>query len=325
MKRFTFTFSDTIWHKIYEPLLRHSRIFRNLIIVYSYIRRKIITKPIPKEILINKEGFKDYNINYNWFIENKPIGISWIARLKNSVDYLEQVVEAFLPYLDEIILASEKSTDWTNELCEKLAKKYPDKIKYYLYEHKINFRDYDWIEQPTSDSIHSFAYFTNWAFAKSKYKYVMRLDDDILPISETWEKMRNYIFEKKPKKYLLYFWINVLKRWNKIWVMSKQPRCWTWWDNWIYPVSKYTYFTQIVWSTEAFHLDLYYKAFEFWYLHLKNLKKLNWTADYKDSEWWKFFQSLSDKSDIHEFHKYVKFPTSRIYEILFDNNIIWIK
>ena len=133
------------------------------------------------------------------------------------MDFLEPVVEAFLPYLDEIILVAEQADDGTNELCEKLAKKYPNKVKYFLYEHEVRFRSYDGAaEQPTSNSIHSFAYFTNWAFAKSTYKYVMRLDDDILPIPETWHKMREYIFKDEPNKYLLYYGINIYKKRNRV-------------------------------------------------------------------------------------------------------------
>jgi glycosyltransferase involved in cell wall biosynthesis len=132
-----------------------------------------------------------------------------VARLKNSADFLTIVVEAFLPYLDEIILVAEQASDSTNEICQELASKYPDKVKYFLYEHEVRFRSYDGDNQPTTDSIHSFAYFTNWAFSKSTYRYVMRLDDDILPVPETWEKMRSHIMKNNPNEYLLYYGINI--------------------------------------------------------------------------------------------------------------------
>ncbi len=322
MKRFTFTFSDIVWHKFYEPLLRHSKIFRTFVVYYSYFRRKYSVQPVPQEILINKEWKTEYNIPYTWFIDSKKLWISGVARLKNSADFLENVVEAFLPYLDEIVLVAEQATDGTNEICERLAATYPEKVKYYYYPFAIRFRDYDGDDQPTTDSIYSFAYFTNWAFARTTYKYVMRLDDDILPVPDTWERMRKYIFEKEPNEYLLYYWVNVLARGSQYGVMSRIPRCWTWWDNGIYPVSQYSYFTQIVGSTEAFHLNLLYRPFWFWYLHLKNLKKWFWTADYAQSEWGKYFQELSTGSEITEFHEYVDFPPSKIYKILLDNAII---
>ncbi len=323
MKRFTFTLWDDIWHIIFEPLLRHSKVFRTAIVYYSYYRRKYSVQPVPLSILINKEGHTNYNISPDWFTEEKKLWISGIARLKNSIDFLEVVVEAFLPFLDEIILVAEQASDGTNELCESLAKKYPDKVKYFLYEHEVRFRSYDGADQPTTESIHSFAYFTNWAFSRSTYQYVMRLDDDILPVPETWTKMRKYILEKTPHEYLLYYGINIYRKGNQVGIMKKLPRGGTWWDNGIYPVSEYSYFTQIVGSTEAFHLNLKYRPFELGYLHLKNLKKWFWTANYADSEGWEYYKNLSSSSDLDEFHKYVNFPPSRIYEILLDNKIIW--
>lgn len=101
-------------------------------------------------------------------------------------------------------------------------------MKYFFYPFTIRFRNYDGDDQPTSESIYSFAYFTNWAFSKSKYKYVMRLDDDILPIPEVWEKMRKYILEESPDRYLLYYGVNILARGNRVGVMKKYPRCGTW-------------------------------------------------------------------------------------------------
>jgi glycosyltransferase involved in cell wall biosynthesis len=151
-----------------------------------------------------------------------------VARLKNSADFLENVVEAFLPYLDEIILVAEQATDGTNEICERLAQAYPEKVKYYFYPFTIRFRDYDGEDQPTSDSIYSFAYFTNWAFSRTTYKYVMRLDDDILPIPETWEKMRTYILKNTPNEYILYYGVNLHKIENQIGIMQKYPRVGTW-------------------------------------------------------------------------------------------------
>jgi hypothetical protein len=137
--------------------------------------------------------------------------------------------------------------------------------------------------------------------------------------------MRKYILEKEPNEYLLYYGVNLLARWNCYGVMTKIPRCGTWGDNGIYPVSEYSYFTQIIGSTEAFHLNLLYKPFWFGYLHLKNLKKWFWTLDYQHSEWGKYFQKLSKNSSVGEFHDYIDFPSSRIYEILINNHIIWIR
>jgi glycosyltransferase involved in cell wall biosynthesis len=125
-----------------------------------------------------------------------------VARLKNSADFLEICVKAFLPYLDEVILVAEKSTDNTSEICEKLVREHPDKIKYFYYEYEVFFRNSEQPMPPTN-SVHSFAYFTNYAFSKTSYQYVMRLDDDILPIPKFWKNLKN-IYINNTGKYLLY-------------------------------------------------------------------------------------------------------------------------
>jgi len=263
INKFAYNTYDIFWIRVLDPLLRKSEFFRSVAIRYSYMKRKNRVPPVPEEILKNKEGFTDFDIPRSWFTEEKKLGISGIARLKNSADFLEPVAEAFLPYLDEIILVAEQANDGTNEICEKLAEKYPEKIRYYFYPHQIIFRDYDGDEPPTSDSIHSFSYFTNWAFSKSTYKYVMRLDDDILPIPETWEKLREHVLTKQPNTYMLYYGINLLREGNRVGIMRNLPRCGTWGDNGIYPVSEHSYFSQIPGGTERFHLPLLYEAFEF--------------------------------------------------------------
>ena len=314
--------SSHIWNKVLYPLIQKISIIQKLADFISYNIRKRRAKPISKTYCINKEWFTNYNIDYDRFISPKKLWITWIARLKNSADFLELCVESFLPYLDEIILSAEQSTDDTNIICQRLANKYPDKIKYYLYDHKVIFRDYDWELPPTSDSVHSFAYYTNRSFSKATYQYVMRLDDDLLPFPDVWEKMRAYILDKNPQEYLLYSWINILKQWNRVGVMKSLPLCGTWWDNSIYPVNEFCYFSQIPWSTERIHFNLPYKRFWLWFIHLKNLKRWYGTWAYNNSSAGEFYKKFVETSALWEIHEHTNYPPSKIYEILSYHNII---
>jgi len=47
------------------------------------------------------------------------------------------VIESYLSFVDEIILVDNLSTDKTKEICLKLQKKYPDKIKFYTYPYEV--------------------------------------------------------------------------------------------------------------------------------------------------------------------------------------------
>lgn len=245
------------------------KITRFLMDIIAWIKLKIIAKKLDSNILINKEWIKEMNIPYEWFTENKPLGISWIARLKNAEDFLEIVVESHIPFLDEIILVDNMSTDNTKKICLKLAEKYQKKIKFFEYNYNILPI---WTKNLIWNSLYSFSYYTNWCFSKSSYKYVMRLDDDNLLISQKWKKIRKYILEKIPKKYIAYWWYNLFKKNNNIWICKNDIYSWKYWDHWIYPVSVSTYYIQNEIWEELKH-NLFFKRFNLTFLHLKYLKK----------------------------------------------------
>jgi hypothetical protein len=53
----------------------------------------------------------------------------------------------------------------------------------------------------------------------------MRLDDDILPLSEVWEKLRTYILTKCPKQYVIYYGLNIFRQNNRVGLAKKMPLC----------------------------------------------------------------------------------------------------
>lgn len=69
--------------------------------------------------------------------ENRKEGISAFARLKNAEEFLEKVVESYMDFYDEIVLVDNNSTDATPRICEQLAKKYPEKIKFFRYTPEV--------------------------------------------------------------------------------------------------------------------------------------------------------------------------------------------
>lgn len=266
---------------------------------------KMRAKPVSKDILSNIEGINEMNISYEWFMEKKPLWISWVARLKNAEDFLEFVVESHLPFLDEIILVDNLSVDNTRAICKRLQEKYPEKIQFYEYNYTVVAIWSD--ENIQTNSIHSLAYYYNWCFSKSKYSYVMKLDDDNMLLPAKWKNIRESIITKSPQRYCVYWGYNLLKRDNSIGVCKNDPYSWKLADHWIYPVSKYTYYTQNTLCEQLNH-NLFFKRFNFSFLHLKYLKKMFglhnciWTsvekersALMKNSEILDFKEVISDK------------------------------
>lgn len=89
----------------------------------------------------------------------KPNGIS----AQNEEDIIKLCVESFLEFGDEIIIVTNGSTDNTVNICEKLAKDYPEKIQFY--------------DKPELPDLHN-----NRAYAltKAKYRWVFRGDSDYI-------------------------------------------------------------------------------------------------------------------------------------------------
>ncbi len=274
--------------KLYQKLDLFSPT-RYLMDIVSYLKRRNSIAEITENELTNIEWIKEMNIPISWFTEKKPLWISWVARLKNGDDFLEKVIESHIHFLDEIILVDNQSIDNTREICLKLQKKYPEKIKFFEYNYDVYP---PWTEECiASNSIHSLAYYYNWCFSKTKYQYVMKLDDDNLFLAEKWQKLRKYILKNRPNKYLVYWWYNLIKdkKWKK-WIPINYKYSGKYWDHWIYKVSKQTYYIQ--WKYfEEFKNNLFYMRNGFSFFHLKFLKKQFWFSNLRASNYTKEYKN----------------------------------
>ena len=141
-------------------LFKKNRIIIYIFNLFMYLKRKITVKKIDESLLTNIEWIAEYNIPIKWFYEDKPKWISWVARLKNAEHFLEVCIESHLPFLDELILVDNESTDSTRKICKVLQKKYPDKVRFYEYKHYVHPYSENSGDIP-SNSIHSMAYYYN--------------------------------------------------------------------------------------------------------------------------------------------------------------------
>lgn len=294
---------------------------RYMMDILSWWYRYFTVKKVSKELLENIEWIKEMNIPIEWFYEKKPLWISWVARLKNWDDFLEEVIESYLSFVDEIILVDNLSTDKTKEICLKLQKKYPDKIKFYTYPYEV-VPPWKENEKVSENSIHSLTYYYNWSFSKAKYKYVVKVDDDNLFIEEAWKRLREYVLTKQPKEYVVFWWVNLLAKGDVVWVSEKRKYLGKYWDHWIYPVSDRTYFIKIPVS-EKFICPYRYKRMWFSLLHLKYLKKKFWLINNKKTELYKqFFSKIKDGKllsikDIFKTHKDIYIKEEDVYNTFY--------
>lgn len=235
----------------------------------------------------NIEGLKEYNIDKDAFNFNKrKNGISLFARLKNSSDFLVETIESQINLVDEIILVDNNSEDNTKEICLKMEAKYPEKIKFYAYEPKVfTYWHERWNEIPNNSAL-SMAYYYNWTLSKTTFKYVAKLDDDMIAFNQDLIKTK---FEQIRKN-----WLNHLEIFPQFNIVTfentlKIPLQGTskilplfWWlylDHWVFPISEETYFVRDK-TCETFLFPFWIKINPASIFHLKWMKKEAGTKQY---------------------------------------------
>ena len=282
-----------------------------------FFKKKIVGVPdMPKELCTNIEWIKEVNINYNSFGEKKKLWISWIMRVKNWDDFMEAVLESHLLLCDEIVILDNQSTDQTQNIAKTFLKKYPDRIQYYEYNYNVRKILSKEFEECPWNSIHALAYFINFGYSKAKYKYVMKVDDDDLWIPDFAKKLRKKILHKWANKAFYYYWINLLKIWDMIWVPKNNPYLGKNWDHLIYPLSKKTYCLQS-YGTELFVQPRRWYRFGLWCIHLKHLKKEYWFINHPEPKKTQCIKHIFDWWIDTNFKKYdKKLSKSLIYDTL---------
>ncbi len=286
-----------------------NRITASLLDFLFYLDKKIVVKKIDKNLLINVEWIQSYNIPIKRFYEKKLPWISWVARLKNANHFLEKCIESHIPFLDELVLVDNMSTDDTKKTCDFFKKKYPNKVKVYQYLYDVNPPSYSNSNIP-SNSVHSLAYYYNRCFSKTNYSHVMKVDDDIILVKEKMKYIREYSLSKWKNRFNSFRWINLVKdnKWN-ICTLKWYEFAWKNWDIAIYPVSPFTYYVQ--WPEwEVFVNNLHIKRLWFWFLHLKLLKPNYWFHNIKDKKYsWNRINNYSGAEYWYDFDRLLKWES----------------
>ena len=256
--------------------------------------------------LKNIEWLKNYDIPANSFSpKNRKSWISWFARLRNWWEFLEQVIESHIPYFDEIILVDNNSEDNTREICEKMQNKYPNNIKIYKYEpevYKLWTKEY---ENTSEKSVHDMSYYYNRVLSKTTYKYAIKIDDDHIVISEVLEGITNGIRKNWLNKFVSVWLYNVIQKWDDLFLPTKAPFAWLFWDFWFFPVSENTYFVKDKLCENFIH-NLRSKYWWLWFFHLKFFKDSWWVVNYEwivrekiqATTFWKLYKLPHDIRDL---------------------------
>ncbi len=258
-----------------------------IIFIITY-KRNLLSKKLWKfQHYENIEWLKEYYIEKDIFdITKRKNWISLFARLKNADDFLEITILSQEPFFDEIILVDNNSIDTTKEICKSLVWRFPNKIKFYEYSPEVYPVGHEKWSETSDDSVHALSYYYNWTLSKTTYKYVAKLDDDIITYDENLLKS---ITDNIRKNWINYLQIIPQLNINNInWELKTPisqpnskilpPIAWLYLDHWIFPISEYTYFVNDK-TMETFIFPFKSKISSIWFMHLKWMK--NWIKNWK--------------------------------------------
>lgn len=179
--------------------------------LYPFYKNKFSPSPHQCYSLTAKQIYGDH----------RAPGVSGYSRLYNEEDFLCASVESHLPFFDELILIHDNTvTDKTPEIAQALAKKYPDKVKYFIYEpeaFKLRTKAYKILP---ANHPNSFVNYSNFALSKTTKQIVSKVDGDHIAIQSEFEKVINNIKNMAFMQDIFYIvcGINLWQYKNKIYV-----------------------------------------------------------------------------------------------------------
>ena len=169
-------------------------------------------------------------------------GISGFMRLKNEEEYLDQVIESLLPFLDELVIVYNECTDRTPEIVARCQARHPQKVKVYHYVPRVYPQRSDLHTATSPVSVHSLVRYCNFALSRTTCRYAVKVDGDEVAIPGAFKFVTEMVRSKQPTAYLSFQGINLTRKGNAIGVPRAQPFCGLLGDAGVFRVGRNTRF-----------------------------------------------------------------------------------
>ena len=122
----------------------------------------------------NLEGHADFNVRWAWEDGPPRPGLTAIVRVKNEVRALPWTLPPLLRAADRVTVVDNGSTDGTARVARELGD-----VEVVSYPFAVARCGAEHLSTPEI-SVHSLAYFYNWAFAHARTSYVLKWDGDMV-------------------------------------------------------------------------------------------------------------------------------------------------
>jgi hypothetical protein len=125
-----------------------------------------------------------YHLVYRPLAYALPRRISAMVRLKNEAEFLIPSVDSIAPFVDEIVLIDNQSTDATPALIEMLVRRYGRKAVAFRYDYEIRrvgVETRSLAERPGEEkSPHLSGTYYNWCIRRCSMPFVLKWDGDMI-------------------------------------------------------------------------------------------------------------------------------------------------
>ena len=126
--------------------------------------------------------------------KERPAGVSGVLRCHNCADFLVACIDSCIDGLDELVVVYHDCMDNTSEILKAKQKQYPAKMKVYeylpyIFPVEMNEAMSTYAKLLPSCSIHLMSGYYNYAFSKTSYRYVVKIDADQIYFPQYWKRI----------------------------------------------------------------------------------------------------------------------------------------
>lgn len=132
-------------------------------------------------VLTNLEERADFNVRWSWAEADPVPGLTAVLRVRNEARPLPWVLPPLLRAVRDVIVIDNGSTDGTGRIAREIAAREgaAERLQVRSYPFAVARCGDEHLGTPAA-SVHSLAYFYNWAFAHVRTSYALKWDGDMV-------------------------------------------------------------------------------------------------------------------------------------------------